>query len=362
MIFSKIITLILRIIKQFLPYGIINIFKNIKKKYSSKYSISFITSNPPENIYPLIFNESGNKIYYFFLKDNHMAHIPYGKPQNSYFLWDRYNFGLDVHFYTHNHIFQPYSNAIRRYGWLLESEAITPLDYKNIIINKYIYNEYNYIFSFSQRILDQIPNSKFVPAGSLWYGIWKECGGELNSLIYKKKKKNISILCSNKKITPMQQLRNKIALECKKNNLLNVDTFGTFDGGIYIANISDTLTDYRFSFIIENNISSNYFTEKILNCFGSMTIPIYYGAPNISDFFNSNGIISLNNNDIDNLLSIINLCSEKEYLNRLEAVKDNFNRVLAYCSVEEYIFENYLKNDLFFKQNQEKYLPQLPKI
>ena len=47
----------------------------------------------------------------------------------------------------------------------------------------------------------------------------------------------------------------------------------------------DTLKNFRFSFAYENICSvPGYVTEKIFDCFHAGTIPIYWGAPNISDY------------------------------------------------------------------------------
>jgi hypothetical protein len=47
---------------------------------------------------------------------------------------------------------------------------------------------------------------------------------------------------------------------------------------------------------MENATYSNMFTEKITDCFMTGTIPIYYGISNIGDYFNTDGIIILDDN------------------------------------------------------------------
>jgi alpha(1,3/1,4) fucosyltransferase len=56
---------------------------------------------------------------------------------------------------------------------------------------------------------------------------------------------------------------------------------------------ADILKNYRFSFAYENirNISG-YITEKIFDCFQVGTVPIYWGAPNISSYIPKNCYIS----------------------------------------------------------------------
>ena len=48
----------------------------------------------------------------------------------------------------------------------------------------------------------------------------------------------------------------------------------------------DVLRDYCFSITIENERYSNYYTEKLMDCFACGTIPIYYGTPEVMKMFN----------------------------------------------------------------------------
>lgn len=46
-----------------------------------------------------------------------------------------------------------------------------------------------------------------------------------------------------------------------------------------------TLSDYKFCFCYENSsLIPGYISEKIMDCFFSGCVPVYYGAPNISDY------------------------------------------------------------------------------
>jgi hypothetical protein len=44
------------------------------------------------------------------------------------------------------------------------------------------------------------------------------------------------------------------------------------------------ITDYKFAICFENMVYPGYVTEKIIDCFRAGVIPIYMGAPDISDF------------------------------------------------------------------------------
>ena len=86
----------------------------------------------------------------------------------------------------------------------------------------------------------------------------------------------------------LHEVRIELSRYCKRNKL--ADAFGTFDGGKQCL-IDDRLTDYRYSIIIENDIFYYFFTEKIVNCFASQTIPLYLGARKTDEFFMLMGLL-----------------------------------------------------------------------
>lgn len=157
-----------------------------------------------------------------------------------------------------------------------------------------------YIYTLRKK-LNKYTNAKFVQASGVWYGT-KENGGIFDSERYEKKEKNISIVCYSKTITDMQKVRHRIADIVKKDK--SVDCYGDYFGN-YIENKSQSLDDYRFSVVVENDITPFYFTEKILDCFASMTIPIYIGATKIGNFYNEDGVIKVGINEIENIPQII---------------------------------------------------------
>jgi hypothetical protein len=110
-----------------------------------------------------------------------------------------------------------------------------------------------------------------------------------------------------------------------------VDTFFGDWNNPQIPNIKpqDYLEHYKFSIVIENDIDDYWFTEKILNCFSTKTVPIYVGAKKIYNLFNSDGIIQIDDwKDIPRIIDHLNI--DEAYQNRLEAINDNFRRVEPY--------------------------------
>jgi hypothetical protein len=227
----------------------------------------------------------------------------------------------------------------RIYGMLVESEIIVPDDYTIFEKNKGLENDFDLIFTYSDKILQTIPNSRYVPYYIRpWYG---KGNGILSLDNYKNKTKNISIIASRKEIVPLHKYRNMIARQCKTNCL--ADTYGTFDGGRF-CDISEPFQDYRFSIVIENEITPYGFTEKITNCFAAMTIPVYLGASKIDSLFNPDGIIRFKISD--DIETVLKKCTKEFYYERITAVIDNYKKVTNGKSADDIIYENYICKDV----------------
>lgn len=303
--------------------------------FKKKINLSPVFSYPDEKE-PLIYDENGNRKRLFYLRDNFMP--PYSK--SKYFEWDRGNYGLKTHFYSHHHMTELIGSPDYRYGMLVESRAIVPDNYK--IFKRYptLSKEFDAVFTYDEQILNEVENAKFFPSCAyVWYRqkknhIWDEAQ-------YIKKDKDISIVSSDKAMCYLHQVRMDIARKCRAMKL--ADVYGTIDGGA-LVDIDDTLERYRFSIVIENDISDYFFTERITNCFASQTIPIYIGARKISDFFNMDGIVYIDENKIDSIYSVLKDCTKEYYESKRDAILDNYNRVQKYKNIFDLLYED---NDIF---------------
>ena len=290
---------------------------------------------------PCIYSKEGRPLESFFLRDVVSAHVPYSS--SRYFAWDRFNFGLSTHFYAHGAMLETMGNPDRRYGIFVESEGIIPHHYAIFRRHPGLEKDFDAIFTFSEPLLDTLPNAKYFPAcSSIWYS-QEICNGQkdpavLSENAFQFKEKNISMICSARKLTPMQLIRHQLAHEALRSG--KVDVFGAFQNpNACIPFKSAALSKYRFHIAIENDIQPFYFTEKIMDCFAAMTIPIYLGAPRIGDFFNSDGILFLS--EKTPLEKILAQCTEEEYIRRLPAVQDNYRRCLNYLNLDDKLYEEH---------------------
>ena len=291
---------------------------------------------PPE--YPDIYNADSRKMEMFFIRDRHFSHEPYGTFP-TYFLWDRFNWGLNTHFYTGKSAKETVGSPTSKYAWLLEPRTKQARDYR-MFEDRSLAQEFDAVLTYDERLLNLLDNAVFFPSCAV---SWVH---ETDADIWRKKTKNVSILSSNKKMCPLHYLRLAIAWECKKEGL--ADTFGTFDGG-HAVTMAETLKRYRYSIAIENQISDYFYTERLISAFISMTVPIYVGARKIEKFFNADGIIRVDEKQATNIKDVLRQCSERDYMNRLPAMRENYEKAKAYLNQNDMLYET-----LFIKPEQRK--------
>ncbi len=289
---------------------------------------------------PQIYNADGKPLRTFFLRDKHF--IAENPQVSKYFMFDRYDFGLPVHFYSHNAMRQIMGQPQKTYGLLVESKEIVPQDYRIFNNHPHLAQEFDAIFTFDEQILDKLPNAReFCFCAKINFFGANITPEDIEKCRFKTK--NISICSSDKLICNLHKLRYDWAMQLKNNPA--VDTFGTFDGGKLVA-VMDYLCNYRYSVAVENAIQPYWFTEKILNCFATRTVPIYVGHKKMLERFNPDGIIFVEPTDYNHIEEIIKQCSEKDYLMRLPAIEDNFRRVQKYWRPFDFMWEQYLQKDL----------------
>lgn len=195
---------------------------------------------------------------------------------------------------------------------------IEPPSIREDIINNLLNynNNFDLILTWHPQILSKCKNSILFPFGSCW--INKE-----DRKIHSKIKK-LSIISSYKKITKGHKLRHSLI----ESKLINMDVFGR--GYRPIENKITALKDYRFSLIIENESSNNWFTEKLIDCLVTGTVPVFWGCPNIHEFFDTRGFILFNN--INQIPGIEAECNEIVYKNLLPFIKKNYYSALEYIN------------------------------
>jgi hypothetical protein len=182
-------------------------------------------------------------------------------------------------------------------------------------LSLFFFWRYFSVLTFDAFLLKFLPNAKFAPSGNSW--VLENLSG--------KKQKNLSVIASKKRDLPGHRLRLAIVDYCVKNNI-EIDLFGRAFKPI--DSKEEALADYRFSIVIENSREENYFTEKIIDCFLQKVVPVYWGAPNIGQFFDAQGILVCeSDSDLKNSLESL---SENLYEMKKSQISKNFSLAKQY--------------------------------
>jgi hypothetical protein len=244
---------------------------------------------------------------------------------SKYITWEYNTKNNPITFYIDGDIFAGISDkndGKLKFLWGLESPQYNS-DFFNLVINNLdeVLETYEMIFTYNDELVKLHPKFKWGPGNGFWVESPK---------IYNKSKL-VSMICSDKRFTELQKFRFNYAVTNKDK----LDLYGNINNHITLK--EEGLIDYMFSVCIENDMCDTYFTEKILDCFATGTIPIYKGTKNIVNHFNQNGIIFLDDISLDDL-------TPELYYSKMDYIKENFEKVLPFNVNEDWLYDNYLKN------------------
>ena len=194
---------------------------------------------------------------------------------------------------------------------------------RGVIGDFYTWVEHHYalfkcVLTFDQYLLSLNDSFKFTPAGGCWI-LPKHFS------LYEKSKK-ISMFLSTKNWSEGHIFRRKVYESVKDS----VDIFG------YGYNPVDYkltgLRDYKYHIVVENGQGDDYFTEKLIDCFVTGTIPLYWGTKNINRYF----VDVPQFNTLDEL---------KVLLENLDSIrydpKMNFERAMEFVNPDDWIYLHY---------------------
>ena len=157
------------------------------------------------------------------------------------------------------------------------------------------------------------------------------------------KSKNVSIVASKKNWLVGHTLRHEVIRELGHK----IDGVKQGDPVEYKM---PWMKDFRYSIAIENCIRNSYFTEKIMDCFKTGTIPIYWGCDVVNDVFNPDGILTFSS--LSELSDILDNISPRDYEGRMDAIEDNFYRADEYLHDYDWMWQNGIK-ELWEKHKKE---------
>lgn len=214
------------------------------------------------------------------------------------------------------------------------------------------HEEFDAVLTFDRELLKLVPNAIFFPPTEITqfnklpnpfgYEPYKSDlfpGYEIPDDVCQMypKSRLVSTIVSSKAFLPGHVRR----LEFIKSIRHKIDLYGRGMGREIPSKI-DALRDYMFSVAIENvEADDNYFSEKIIDCLITGTIPIYHGCVNIGEFFDMRGILYFSNEA--ELHKIVDSLTPELYQQMLPYAKENFERSMKWALNNDMAYDMYYK-------------------
>lgn len=119
----------------------------------------------------------------------------------------------------------------------------------------------------------------------------------------------------------------------------------------FISKKEDLFDSFQFSIVIENSRQTNYFSEKLIDCLITKTIPIYYGCPNISKFFDISYWIIIENPSIDELQCKLSIIDSSYYSKHINLINKNYNEAINYSDFNDNLNRSITHEEYLIKYN-----------
>lgn len=256
------------------------------------------------------------------------AHSSCGLEYPQYVEWNKTDHSGNISVHIDSEVFNvPVNKTKLNIAWFCESPYFTkPFTnrFDDPFAKEKLLNDFKFIFSNDLELISRHPEIKYLLPHAVTWCKQRE--------IFPKTKL-WSIIASSKTFAPGHQLRHTVIDYYRGYN--NLELFG--GGYKQIDSKNDGLNDFMYSFAIENIKTEGYWTEKVVDCFATGTIPIYWGAESISDYFIEDGIVRL----IDNFDP--STITNEFYNSKKDIIQENFNRAIKLPLPEDYIYLNYIK-------------------
>ncbi len=217
--------------------------------------------------------------------------------------------------------------------WIKESEEISK--FKNQAIENH--KMFDAIIAYDEDVLSKCKNSHFLAFGTSWISDY-----DLNQ----DKKFQVSHITGFKEMTYGHTLRKKI--HYKQNRIkipkdFYISKFGGVENSFnnkFLGESKNPLFESQFHICIENSKQKNFFTEKLIDCLVTKTIPIYWGCENIDKFFDIEGFFVAN--DLEDVINICNSIDDQTYQSKLKHIQNNFELSKEYITLVDRL-ENVIK-------------------
>ena len=266
--------------------------------------------------------------YIKFIDDNLVGQMGLSRYLDPKSGWLRDLIDYNIGIYTDQKCFNSEIDPDKEnYAWIIEPPIINGDNHINITKPEH-YLKFKKVFSYNRWIGDRIPNFEFVAHGGTW--LREEDIGIHNKTLF------CSMIFSDKSWNAGHLQRTRV-YNLIRNNAY-IDFYGSGVNKFIEYKITG-LKNYMFSICMENEgpqhlfaTNTDYFSEKILDCFLTGTIPIYYGNKSIENYFNMEGTLWFD--DPDKINKIISQITPEYYQLKSHIILENFNIAKKYIHPE----------------------------
>ena len=190
---------------------------------------------------------------------------------------------------------------------------------------------FDYIFTHNQDVLDNCDNAVMFEFGGCW----------VRDYHFPKKEFSVSTIVGFKKMAQGHVLRHDLwrkQTDIKIPKKFYMSSRGpqglpSVEDNPRLGDDKSVLFDSMFHIVIENCARKNWFTEKIIDPFQTKSLPIYWGCPNIGDWFNTDGMIIVNS--VDEMIQVCNELTPDVYESKLSAIEENFEISKGFCNLSD---------------------------
>lgn len=197
------------------------------------------------------------------------------------------------------------------------------------------WQEFNVILTYNDEVLKQCPNARFFYFQTV---TWLDPNEYMN-LDLSQKKFLVSNLTGFKRMCKAHEFRHHIYL----NQMKFPQQFVFFRSsaspvippvgqnpiiGNDLASKMILFREFQFSLIIENTRERHCYTEKLVDCLITKTIPIYYGCENVGDYFDTTGWILITSESVDEILEKCKVLTPDYYSKYIDVIEKNYKKAL----------------------------------
>jgi len=213
--------------------------------------------------------------------------------------------------------------------WVVEPNEVSGI--KDQVIGRH--SEYDLILTWNSEIIEKCENAILHPHGMCWI---------LDFDLTKEKEYCITSLVGGKQMSKNHLIRQELPKIVDNIKSIPLHLFNSRNNPFNGLPIDRQMTDgdrknelfySQFHIAIENVSQKNYFSEKLIDCFQTKTIPIYLGCPNISDFFDIKGMLIVNS--LDEIIDVCNSITPETYNKMLEYVNLNYELSIPHANFRE---------------------------